>query len=103
MTTDSESRPARLALPDGAVLARTSDSWDEGTVPAGLLRAHRVAVGVWGRLVVESGSLRFVFVDDQDPPRVLGAGEDQVIPPAREHHVELLGPVRFAVEFHRAP
>lgn len=39
-------------LPDGLVLIRTTDVFDNATVPASLLRAHRVADGVWGRLVV---------------------------------------------------
>jgi tellurite resistance-related uncharacterized protein len=39
-----------VPLPDGLVLDRTTDEFDEHTVPAGLLRDHRVAAGVWGRL-----------------------------------------------------
>jgi tellurite resistance-related uncharacterized protein len=89
-------------LPDGLVLTRTTDVFDDGSVPAGLLRAHRVADGVWGRLLVHEGSLVFRFEDGDQPLRA-GAGEWIVIPPARPHHVELVGPVRFAVEFHRAP
>ncbi|MCB0991196.1 MAG: DUF1971 domain-containing protein, partial [Acidimicrobiales bacterium] len=41
-------------LPDGLEHVRTTDIFDNDTVPAGLLRAHRVADGVWGRLVVHS-------------------------------------------------
>lgn len=75
--------------------------FDERTVPAALLRAHRVADGVWGRLRVRTGSLRFVFESDGDEGRTVDAGGEQVIPPARPHHVELTGPVTFVVEFHR--
>ncbi len=88
-------------LPAGAQLTRTTAEFDERSVPQGLLRAHRVADGVWGRLVVTSGSLRFVFEDDQAEPTTVAAGGTQVIPPARPHHVELTGPVTFHVEFHR--
>ncbi len=88
-------------LPDGLVLTRTTDVFDEHTVPAGLLRNHRVAAGVWGRLVVNEGSVGFRFEDDGQPLRV-NSGEWVVIPPQRPHRVELDGPVRFAVEFHRA-
>lgn len=89
-------------LPGGLELARTTPTFDAASVPAGLTRAHRIAPGVWGRLVVTSGSLRFVFEDDQNGSRTVTAGEHQVIPPDRPHHVEVVGPVRFAVEFHRA-
>ncbi len=88
-------------LPDGLRLVRSTPTFDESTVPAGLLAAHRVADGVWGLLVVESGSLSFEFDDDPDGGRVLGAGDRQVIPPARSHHLVVDSPVRFHVEFHR--
>ena len=87
------------ALPDGLELVRTTDEFDEHTVPAGLLRDHRVASGVRGRLVVRSGSLCFGFDDDDEID--VGAGGSVVIPPKRVHHVRVEGPVRFVVEFHR--
>ncbi|MGB3735219.1 MAG: DUF1971 domain-containing protein [Ilumatobacter sp.] len=88
-------------LPAGLTLQRTTPTFDEHSTPAGLRRAHQVAEGVWGRLVVETGSLGFVFEDEPDVVRVIGSGDQQVIPPAALHHVVLDGPVRFAVEFHR--
>jgi tellurite resistance-related uncharacterized protein len=93
----------RPALPDGLQHVRTTDVFDETTVPAGLLRAHRVADGVWGRLVVHTGSVTFVFDDDPDHPLTVVAGDSVVIPPTRQHHVELTTPATFAVEFHRLP
>lgn len=88
-------------LPDDVELTRTTDVFDNETVPAGLLRAHRVAVGVWGRLIVHTGTLNFVFEDRADEPIVVPAGEHVVIPPARPHHLELEQPTTFAVEFYR--
>ncbi|HQV58180.1 MAG TPA: DUF1971 domain-containing protein [Ilumatobacteraceae bacterium] len=92
----------RIELPDGLELVRTTDVMDQDHHPAGLLRAHRVAEGVWGRLLIHSGSLTFVFEDDPQPIE-LGAGEHIVIPPGRLHHVELGRPATFAIEFHREP
>ncbi|MEZ5227937.1 MAG: DUF1971 domain-containing protein [Acidimicrobiales bacterium] len=88
-------------IPDGFVLARTTAVFDNDTVPAGLLRAHRVADGVWARLVVHTGTVGFVFEDTADEPIELVAEQAIVIPPARLHHVELSGPATFAVESHR--
>ncbi len=90
-------------LPEGLELVRTTDVFDDESVPAGLLRAHRVAKGVWGRLVVHTGSVTFVFEDAPDDPITVEAGRSVVIPPERRHHVELPEPATFAVEFHRAP
>lgn len=89
-------------IPEGYELARSTPQFDAESVPAGLLAAHRVAKGVWGLAVIESGTLEFTF-EDEGEPRELGAGESQVIPPARPHHVKPLGEVSFRVEFYRAP
>jgi tellurite resistance-related uncharacterized protein len=91
----------RAELPDGLRVVRTTDVWDEGTAPAGLRRAHHVAPGTWGLLHVEEGRLRFLA--ETDPPFDVLVGPDtpQPIPPDVEHHVELVGEVRFCVEFLR--
>ncbi len=88
-------------LPDGLEHARTTSVFDNATVPAGLLRAHRVADGVWGNLVVHTGIVTFVFDDEPDRPVTAQAGDTVAIPPGRQHHLELDGPATFAVEFHR--
>ncbi len=100
-----------MDLPHGLELVRTTGEFDETSVPGGLLSSHRIASGVWGRLVVRSGALVFVVEDDPtrstgaptdlEERRTVGAGENVVIPPALVHHVELVGPVAFRIEFHR--
>jgi tellurite resistance-related uncharacterized protein len=89
-------------LPDEAEFVRVTPDYDEHSVPAGLLAAHRVADGVWGRLVVRDGSIVIVFEDDPEWRYSIAAGSSQVLPPGARHHVEIVGPVQFAVEFHRA-
>lgn len=91
-----------MDLPDGSRLVRSTPTFDERTAPAGLRAAHRIAEGVWGRLVVTSGHLDFVFEEPEPSRRTLSDGDVQVIPPGRVHHVELTAPVEFHVEFHRA-
>ncbi|NLD76767.1 MAG: DUF1971 domain-containing protein, partial [Acidimicrobiales bacterium] len=68
--------------------------------PDGLLRAHKVAVGVWGRLRVLDGTVTFV-AEESGERRTLGPGESQVIEPDLPHHVEPSDDARFEVEFHR--
>ena len=89
------------ALPGGMTLVRSTPEFDADSVPAGLLRAHQVADGVWGRLVVTEGTVDFVFEDTPDDIRAVAAGETQVIPPARLHHIAVAEGARFHVEFHR--
>jgi hypothetical protein len=42
-----------------------------------------------------------VFEDAPSNVRRLAAGDRQVIPPQRPHHVHPVGAVKFCVEFHR--
>jgi tellurite resistance-related uncharacterized protein len=100
-----------MELPEGLELERVTREFDERSVPAGLLSAHRVASGLWGRLVVTSGEISFVFEDgsgdgagvedDLEWRRTVRTGEHVVIPPGRLHHVVVTGPVTFRIEFHR--
>lgn len=91
-----------LHVPPNLEYVRTTDVFDESTHPNGLLRAHRVAEGVWAILSVHTGSLRFAF-EDTGSTTELSAGASQVIPPNRLHHVEITGPVTFSLEFRRDP
>jgi tellurite resistance-related uncharacterized protein len=94
-------------LPDDLVLVRTTPEFTDRSVPAGLLRAHRVADGTWGRILVRKGSVRFVF---EEPPTEgepctshdLSAGDSLVIPPRTAHRVEPAEGSQFVVEFHTA-
>ncbi len=88
-------------LPGGLQVQRTTDEFDVDTVPAGLLRAHRLAAGVWGVLHVTHGVLTFIWEDRPDDPVELHAGDSLVIQPDTRHHVEPGPDARFTVAFHR--
>jgi tellurite resistance-related uncharacterized protein len=90
-------------LPAGLQYVRTTDTFDHEHHPAGLRRAHRVADGVWARLFVHTGGLDFSFEDEPDDTIRITGGGFIVIPPGRLHHVDITGPVTFALEFHREP
>jgi len=89
----------RCDLPDGLVVVRTTATWTETSVPKALLRDHRVASGTWGRLRIETGSLRFRAETVPPTDALVSAGETYPIPPDVEHHVSCDQPVRFVVEF----
>jgi tellurite resistance-related uncharacterized protein len=87
-------------LPDGANLAGSSKLMDQETVVPGILKKHLAPKGKWGYLVVESGSLQFVWEDDADNILDADPGHPIVIYPERFHHVVITGPVEFRVEFY---
>jgi len=79
---------------------RSTPELDLASVPEGLLRAHRVATGVWGLLRVRAGEVTFV-AEATGESRRLGSGDNQVLEPDRLHHVEPGDGARFVVEFYR--
>ena len=89
-------------LPDGLTLQRTAE-FDTKSVPAGLLRAHRLAEHVWAIVRVRQGALRFVWEAESGPETAveLGAGDSVVVPPQAPHRVELGEDTEFALEFYR--
>lgn len=100
MATGSE-RGTTDGLPEGVQLQRVSDEFTATTVPAGLLRAHRLAPGVWGVLSVRDGTVRFVAEAAGGRAVELRAGGRHVIEPEALHHVEPDADARFVIEFHR--
>lgn len=91
---------AHHTLPDDVEYVRTTARFDERSVPAGLLAAHRVAAGTWAVLTVHHGGLRFVFADGPTERR-MEPGDTQVIPPLVVHHLVIDRPVSFDLAFHR--
>ena len=89
----------RAELTDGLEVVRTTQVWDESSMPAGLRRSHRVAPSVWGRLRVQEGRLRFRAATRPPLDVMVDAGASQPIPPETDHDVEPQGRVRFLVEF----
>jgi tellurite resistance-related uncharacterized protein len=84
--------------------ARTAE-FTETTVPAGLLRSHTTKDGSWGLIHVIEGSLAYRITDSRRAAQetILSPdGEPGVVEPTVLHEVQLLGPVRFYVEFLRA-
>jgi tellurite methyltransferase len=91
---------ARAEFPAAIRRVRSSPEWDERTVPPGLLRAHQLAAGTWGKLIVHQGALRFSLTGEPPVSVELVAGSPaQAIPPGVCHEVQPMGSVRFSIDF----
>jgi tellurite resistance-related uncharacterized protein len=90
-------------LPDHFVVDGRTDDFTETTLPAALRRNHATKRGVWGRIVVTAGRLRYRV----EPPLARTCELDPATPgivvPEVRHAVEPIGSVRFHVEFLHAP
>jgi tellurite methyltransferase len=89
----------RGEAPESLRFSWRSARWDARTLPTGLRRAHKLASGTWGRLVVEAGRLAFRASTVPPIDRVLDAGSVQAIPPGVEHEIEPGDDARVFVEF----
>ncbi len=92
----------RESIPSGLAAYRRTAEFTESTVPAGLLRRHTTKAGVWGAIHVLEGSLRYRILEPEAEEIVLAPDRPGVVEPEVPHEVEVIGPVRFFVEFHRA-
>ncbi|MEM7120232.1 MAG: DUF1971 domain-containing protein [Pseudomonadota bacterium] len=88
------------SLPDGLTAYKRTSTFTEATVPAGLLRDHKTAAGVWGVVHVTSGRLRYV-IPSRHEEVVLSTDLDGIVEPEVPHHIAPEGPVSFYVEFWR--
>jgi len=107
---DDATRSARthapVGLPPGLVSYRRTATFTEDSVPAALRADHDTKPGTWGLIHVEAGRLRYRITDPRrDFTEILLSPDDPpgVVEPTILHNVEPEGPVRFHVEFWRAP
>lgn len=94
-------RCERLELPPGFVPYKRTPEFTEATVPAGLRRDHSTKAGVWARIEVLAGRLRYrcpsLGLDVELSARTPGTVVPEIL-----HSVEPVGAVRFLVEFYHA-
>lgn len=89
-------------LPAHFVAYRHTPVFTETTMPAALRADHTTRAGVWAKIIVLEGRLRY-RVDGLDVTKTLSPDEVGIVLPEVVHHVEPLGPVQFRVEFYAAP
>jgi tellurite resistance-related uncharacterized protein len=90
------------SLPSNVVPYRRTREFNEATVPAALRRRHTTKAGVWGRICVLEGALRYRILEPVLEEHTLSVERHGIVEPEVPHEVEPLGAVRFFVEFLRA-
>lgn len=88
-------------LPEGAVKVGQTPLMNENTVLPGILKNHMSPKGKYGYVVVEKGSLQFVWEDNLEDVLLCDKDHPIVITPERYHHVIITGEVEFRVEFYK--
>lgn len=87
--------------PEHFVAYKRTPEFTAESLPAGLRKDHSTKPGIWAKIIVSEGRLRYraeaLGIDMALSPQVTGIVVPQVL-----HSVEPLGPVRCYVEFYRA-
>ena len=87
-------------IPDSVAAYKKTPVFTDGNVPNGLLNEHQTKQGVWGKIVVLNGKLRYTISNPEEIV-TLDADHFGVVEPTVIHRVEPLGEVVFYVEFYR--
>lgn len=99
----------KLIIPSEYKHTRATPFWDKSNVPAALLSHHNTKAGVYGRLSVMRGAVRyFGFSDGEtttpDLELVIEAGTFGISPPQNWHRIELLtDDTYFKIDFFGEP
>jgi len=88
-------------LPSTVNFHKKTPEFDETSIPKGLLKAHQTKAGVWGKIVVSEGQLKYTINDPEEEILILEKNIYGVVEPTMFHEVEAIGKVKFHVEFYR--
>ena len=87
-------------IPSNVSPYKKTQVFAENTIPEELLNVHNTKEGVWGKIVVESGSLEYTIQEPEFEIIQLTPDKSGVVEPLIKHNVKPLGPVNFYVEFY---
>ena len=88
-------------LPASVASYKRTPEFTEDSIPKGLLKAHNTKPGVWGKIVILEGELRYQINEPEEAIFTLSRSCAGVVEPEVLHEVSPIGSVRFYVEFYR--
>ena len=91
-------------LPAGLTHYKSTPIFSEATIPAALRSDHSTKSGVWGRIRIFGGQLRYCVTDSRRITTSVELTPDSplaIVEPTILHRVEVVGDVTFQVEFWR--
>lgn len=92
-----------LEWPENVVAYKQTAEFDELSTPQALLKKHNTKKGVWAKIQVLEGCLRYVIDGLEGREMILTPSNPGIVVPEVWHHVQPLGRVRFFVTFYKRP
>jgi tellurite resistance-related uncharacterized protein len=88
------------SIPDTVARYQSTPVFDEESISEAFLSPHCTKRGVWAKIIVSEGKLRYV-VDETKEERQLDPDHPGIVPPRERHFIRPVGKVRFYIEFYR--
>lgn len=80
---------------------KKTPTFNQKTVPPGLLKTHKTKEGVWGKICILNGKLLYTIEVEPQETIELSTNKHGVVEPEVPHHLEMIGEVEFFVEFYQ--
>jgi tellurite resistance-related uncharacterized protein len=88
------------SLPRGVIFYKRTPDFTLSSLPAGLRQSHNTKAGVWGKIVILAGSVRYRILEPELEELTLTPDHYGVIEPTIKHEVMPDDRGRFYVEFY---
>tara|TARA_B100001971_G_scaffold84647_1_gene78065 strand:+ start:178333 stop:178614 length:282 start_codon:yes stop_codon:yes gene_type:complete len=86
-------------LPNNVQVYKQTPTFNQDTVPIGLLKAHTTKAGTWGKICINKGKLLYTIEAEPYESIELSPSTYGVVEPEIPHHIKPIGEVEFYVEF----
>lgn len=90
----------RLEFPENFSAYKKSPIFTESTIPKALLSSHSTKQGVWAKINILQGQLKYFMESPINKEDILDSTHLGIIVPEVIHRVEPVGSVSFYVEFY---
>ena len=86
-------------IPSDAEKYAETQLFTDVSVPKRLTSKHNTRAGVWGKICVLAGSLRYIVEGSAQISQTLTPTRHGIIVPEQDHYVQMIGPVEFKIAF----
>ena len=87
-------------IPEAARAYNTTRHYTDRTVPGMMKHHHTVRAGVWAKIIVERGEVKY-YIDGDDQEYTLTKGNPGVVEPMVKHRIDPQPSSKFYLEFYR--
>ncbi len=88
-------------LPSGVAYYARSPEFSDQSIPDNLLESHRTKTMTWAKIVVTKGKILYRILEPRIEELELSPDRSGVVEPEVPHELEVMGDVRFHLDFYR--